>query len=119
MSATSEAQDSQADVFSFADDDLCEWVSEAEISEWVAAEFDLNGTASEVGTTDTVVTCEWTIESTDGEEAVVTAGDAALWRDFDGNIYDFNARMAGAGVIEYPPRRVPSRSVHGWSGTRR
>ncbi len=113
VSATSEAQDSQADVFSFADDDLCEWVSEAEIAEWVAAEFDLDGTASEVGTTDAVVACEWTIESTDGEEAVVTAGDAALWRGFDGDIYDFTARMADAGVIEYPPPQG-SVEIGGW-----
>ena len=29
-----------AAVFSFATDDLCEWVSEAEVAEFVAAEFD-------------------------------------------------------------------------------
>ena len=90
-------------VFSFADDDLCEWVSEEDVAEWVGAEFDWDGTVVEVGSTSAQVACEWTLQGTGGIDVVVTAGDGALWRDFGGNAYDFDARMRQAGLTEYPP----------------
>lgn len=91
------------DVFSFAEHDLCEWVSEADVAEWVAAEFDWEGTATEVASTDEFVACEWTLASGETDDGAVIAGDATLWRDFDDNVYDFAARMAREGVTEYPP----------------
>ena len=36
-------------MFSFADDDLCAWVSEPEVAEFLAAEFDWDGIATEQG----------------------------------------------------------------------
>jgi len=93
------------EAFSFADDDLCDWVPEAEVAEWVAAEFDWDATATEVQTIDSADGCEWTLASADGEDLVVAVSDASPWQDFGGNSYDFNARMAEAGVTEYLPPR--------------
>ena len=92
------------EVFSFAENDLCEWVGEAEVAEWVSAEFDWEGVATD-GPVRGTVGCEWMLESADGEtDRVVTASDASLWQDFDGNTYDVKARLAEAGLSEYPPR---------------
>ena len=88
--------------FSFATGDLCEWVSETEVAEFVAAEFDWAGTAAAVdGALDEAVTCQWELVSTSSANGAVIAGDAGLWRDFDGNIYDLDARMGGEGVTDY------------------
>lgn len=95
------------DVFSFADDDLCEWVSEDEVAEWVASEFDWRGTASAARTGGAADdgACEWHLSSTEEgrESSWVGVEDAAQWRDFDENPYDFGARMTQSGVTAYPP----------------
>ena len=63
--------DTEAAVFSFADDDLCERVSEADVAEWVAAEFDWDGTAEEVGSTSAEIACEWTLQSAGGDLSLI------------------------------------------------
>jgi len=89
------------DVFSFAEDDLCEWVSGADVAEWIAAEFDVDGTATEVAT-DREASCAWTLVSADADFGIVRADDAALWRGFSGSVYDLDEAMANAGVTQYP-----------------
>lgn len=51
--------------FAFATDDLCDWVSENEITEFVAAEFDWNGTATEIDTRNDAG-CYWELTETLG-----------------------------------------------------
>ena len=99
------SDDANDRAFSFAEHDLCDWVPEAEVVEWVAAESDWDATATEVQTIDMAAGCEWTLASAGGKDLVVTVSDASLWQDFSGNSYDFNARTAGAGVTEYSPSR--------------
>lgn len=89
------------EAFSFETDDMCEWVSETELADWVAAEFDWDGTATVTAATDEAAACQWKLESADTADGVVIAGDAARWRDFDNNLYDPDERMTEAGVVEY------------------
>lgn len=89
MIAPSCSGDDDVETFTFADDDLCEWVSEVEVAEFVAAEFDWDGTAV-VATVEPDL-CEWTLSNAPGDTGSVTAGNAATtWRDFDGAPYDFS-----------------------------
>jgi hypothetical protein len=91
---------SEPDVFSFADDDLCEWVTEAEVAEFVAAEFDWDGTATEVeGVAD--FWCRWELSSADGTSGSVTVSDGGQLLDFDGNRFDYDATMEAQGVLDY------------------
>lgn len=85
-------------VFRFADDDLCEWISEAEVAEFVAAEFDWDGTASEL-TRPSRAGCEWGLSGGEGGEVI--AEDAALWTDFDGNPIDLNEDYQAQGVVAH------------------
>jgi hypothetical protein len=80
-----------AEPFTFADDDLCEWISEDQVADFVAAEFDWAGTAAELDeATGPEVSCQWRLTSTAGDYGEVQAGDASLWRDFSGNPSDFD-----------------------------
>ena len=76
--------------FTFADDDLCVWVSEDEVAEFVAAEFEWDGTAvlHEVPQENEDIDCEWILTSTAGDVGDVTAGNAGTWKD---GAYDFGA----------------------------
>ena len=60
------------EVFSFADDDLCEWLSPATIAALVAAEYEWNGTASEGGFTDLPDGCAWELSGTPDVEGLNT-----------------------------------------------
>jgi len=79
--------------FTFADDDLCEWVSEDEVAEFVAAEFEWDGTAVLEGASEPEEdpdSCQWRLMSTAGEAGGVTAGNASTWEDFNNEPYDFS-----------------------------
>jgi hypothetical protein len=56
--------------FTFATDDLCDWVSEDEIAEFVAAEFDWDGTATEIDTRN-AEGCSWELTSETTEPATL------------------------------------------------
>jgi hypothetical protein len=92
----------ERDVLSFADDDLCEWVTEAEVAEFVAAEFDWDGTATEVeAVDDPTVACRWELSSADGTGGSVLVIDGGQSEDFDGNRFDYDAMMKAQGVLDY------------------
>jgi hypothetical protein len=63
-SVTSEPPRNRVGVFSFARNDLCEWLSPDTIAELVAAEYDWDGTASEVASTDLPDGCAWKLSGT-------------------------------------------------------
>ena len=82
--------------FTFADDDLCEWVSEDEVAEFVAAEFEWDGTAvfegaaadryRSAGEPEDPDSCQWTLTSTAGDVGDVLAGNASItWVDTSGS----------------------------------
>ena len=81
------------EAFTFAEDDLCVWVSADEVADFVAAEFKWDGTAEvEQEAVADPDGCDWTLTSTVGTVGEVHAGNAATtWKDFDGNPYDFEA----------------------------
>lgn len=89
-----------AGAFSFADDDLCQWVSEAEVAEFVAAEFDWDGTARELSNKEGAA-CQWELSSQDGTIGAVSVRDGALSEDFDGNPVDFDEGMEAEGTLDY------------------
>ena len=82
--------------FTFADDDLCEWVSAEKVAEFVAAEFEWDGTAvlegaaadryRAAGEPEDPDSCQWTLTSTAGDVSDVLAGNASItWVDTSGN----------------------------------
>jgi hypothetical protein len=80
-----------AEPFTFADDDLCEWVSEDQVADFVAAEFPWEGTAAEIDdATAPAESCHWRLTSTAGDVGDVYAGDATLGEEFAGNAYDLD-----------------------------
>jgi hypothetical protein len=110
VSATSDAQDSQADVFSFADDDLCGWVTEEEVTEFIAAAFDWNGTVTQTPP-DAPKSCEWRLTGTAGESLTI-AYDAEQWQAWEGGPFDF----AALDVVDFSdedPRAVDGAWVSG------
>lgn len=90
--------------FTFADDDLCEWVSEDEVAEFVAAEYEWDGTAvlEGAGGTEDADSCQWILTSTAGDDAgSVWAGNATSTSDNDfskRHIADFDAEV-GSGYV--------------------
>ena len=98
-STASSGNDSDA-VFSFTDDDLCEWVTEDEVAEFVAAEFDWEGMAAEVEA-DPTVACQWELSSADGTSGSVRVHDGGLSKGFGGNRFDYDAVMKSRGVLDY------------------
>jgi hypothetical protein len=70
--SSSEPPQKPTGVFSFADDDLCEWLSPATIAALVAAEYEWNGTASEGGFTDLPDGCAWELSGTPDVEGLNT-----------------------------------------------
>ena len=90
------------EVFSFSEHDLCKWVSAAEVAEFVAAEFDWEGMAAEVGAVyDPTVACQWELSSADGTSGSVRVHDGGLSEGFDGNRFDYDAVMKARGVLDY------------------
>ncbi|MBT8240580.1 MAG: hypothetical protein KJN63_05075 [Acidimicrobiia bacterium] len=87
-------------VFSFAEHDLSEWVSEDEVAEFVAAEFDWNGTATKVNGYEDAAG-HWELSSADGPSGSVIVVDGGLSEDFDGNPYNFDLRMERQGALDY------------------
>jgi hypothetical protein len=100
VSATNEATESTVDVFSFAEDDLCEWVTGEEVARLVSTIYPWNGTAADgvPGPGSELPTnCSWSLSGGDGN-GYLYAGDASRWVDFNGAPYD----VAAAGpVVEY------------------
>lgn len=96
--------DDDQEVFSFAKHDLCEWVTEEEVAEFVAAEFDWDGAVTEAELSwdiDDDAACQWELSSTGDTTGVVIAGDAARWRDFDGNLVDLDEQIGWRGTVDY------------------
>ena len=88
-------------VFSFAaGDDLCEWIADAEVTEFVAAEFDWDGTATNAGPYDGEA-CRWELSSPDDESGSLWVSDGGQWEDFGGKPYDQDAVMKVEGVLDY------------------
>ena len=87
--------------FSFAaGDDLCEWIADAEVTEFVAAEFDWYGTATNAGPYDGEA-CRWELSSPDDESGSLWFSDGGQWEDFGGKPYDQDAVMKVEGVLDY------------------
>ncbi|MGA7757839.1 MAG: hypothetical protein WCA57_08320 [Ilumatobacteraceae bacterium] len=93
---TSEAAEDAADVFSFADDDLCTWVTGEEITRLVSAVYPWDGTAAE-GVPEPPANCLWRLSGDDGD-GYLSAGDAGQWTDFSGQPYDV---AAAEPIVEY------------------
>ena len=100
--AACSGDDTSEAAFSFESDDLCGRVSEDEVADMVAAEFDWDGAAAEVeaGPSD----CEW--ELTGPDRGTVLAEDATGWRDFDDNPIDLNRNYQAEGATEYDGDQV-------------
>lgn len=71
-STTGELVQSSAGVFSFADDDLCEWLSSDKIAELVKAEYEWDGTATAGAFTDLIDGCAWELSGTPAVEGLNT-----------------------------------------------
>lgn len=69
---TSEPPQHPDGVFSFADNDLCEWLSSDTIAELVAAEYEWNGTATAVAFSDLPDGCTWELSGTPDVEGLNT-----------------------------------------------
>lgn len=69
-SVPGELPQSPAGVFSFADDDLCEWFSDDKIAELVEANYDWTGTAT--ATQQSVTECVWELSGTPDLEGLNT-----------------------------------------------
>ena len=115
--------DGDEQVFSFAeDDDLCAWVTEEEVAEFVAAEFEWDGTATEVEPDDEFAACHWELSptqprgrtwptSTHSYPGLLQVGDAELWRDMDGG--PMGGRLDSWGVVDYEDGVVDEGSFSG------
>jgi len=65
------------EVFSFADDDLCEWVTQEELTGFITEAFDWNGSAVQTPPDSPSAKCEWRLTGDDvGEPNSVFAFDA-------------------------------------------
>ena len=99
MSVTSEAPETSVDVFSFADDDLCEWVTEEEVAGFVAAAFDWDGTVTQSppdAPPGGPMTCEWQLTA-DGDPTGMLVATEARWETFGGSPYD----LAALDVVDF------------------
>ena len=109
--ATSGTQANPVDVFSFADDDLCEWVTEEEIAGFIATAFDWNGSVNQILSSPSSVNCEWRLIG--GEEVVtgsIYAYDAPTeLQTAEGEPYDF----AALDVVNFSPDVRQSAAVSG------
>ena len=92
-SVTIDAQETSVAVFSFADDDLCEWVTEEEVAGFVAAAFDWDGTVTQSppdAPPGAPMTCEWQLTA-DGDPTGMLVATEARWETFGGSPYDLAA----------------------------
>ena len=99
-----------AEAFSFADDDLCEWVTEEEIAAFVAAAFDWNGTVTQTPP-DAPATCEWRLTANAGERLTI-AYDAEQWQAWEGGAFEF----AALDIVDFSdedPRAIEGAAVSG------
>ena len=103
------AEDEPQEAFSFATDDMCAWVSEDEVAEFVSAEFDWDGTAVETGSGRGG--CEWALTDDDGDTGYLEASDVREWTDFDDNPVD-PVEMVGD-VSDFDPEDPFSGAVSG------
>ncbi|TFH21089.1 MAG: hypothetical protein E4H05_00880 [Acidimicrobiales bacterium] len=108
--ATSGTQANPVDVFSFADDDLCEWVTQEEVAGFIATAFDWNGSAKQ-NLSNPLANCEWRLIG--GEEVVtgsIYAYDAPReLQTAEGEPYDF----AALDVVDFSPDVRQSAAVSG------
>ena len=88
-------QGTSVEVFSFADDDLCEWVTQEELTGFITEAFDWNGSAVQTPPDDSPsAKCEWRLVGDDvGEFDSVSASDAigTDFGTFDGESIDYAA----------------------------
>ena len=107
VSATNEATESTVDVFSFADDDLCEWVTAEEVTRLVSTVYPWNGTAADgVPESEGSGSCLWSLSGGDGN-GYLSAGDASRWVGFGPGPYEV---WAGP-VVEYSEEDLASIEV--------
>jgi hypothetical protein len=99
VSVTSDAQEQSRDVFSFADDDLCEWVTEEDVAGFVATAFEWDGTVTRSppdAPSGGPTTCEWQLTA-DGDPTGILVATEAQWQSFGGSPYD----LAALAVVDY------------------
>ncbi len=114
VSVTSEAQETSVDVFSFADDDLCEWVTEDEVAGFVATAFEWDGTVTQSPPDAPLggpTTCEWQLTA-DGDPTGILVATEAQWQTFGGSPYD----LAALAVVDYDdadPAEIERAAVSG------
>lgn len=75
VTETGGTQETSVEVFSFADDDLCEWVTEEELTGFVTEAFDWNGSAIQTAP-DAPDKCEWRLTDVAAGNGFVVAYDA-------------------------------------------
>jgi hypothetical protein len=80
-----------AEVFSFADDDLCEWLTGEEVAALISAVYAWDGTAT-IDEKSDPGGCTWLLSGPDGYGDHLAVGDASQWLDIDGNPYDVAAQ---------------------------
>ena len=85
---TSDGPTGQVEAFSFAADDLCEWVTQEEIAGFIAAAFDWDGTLVEQPTQGPDNSA-W--ELVGNGSGGVSVYDAGQWETFGGNPVDWGA----------------------------
>lgn len=102
--ATTEPAPSDAAVFSFGRDRLCDWFSAEKIAELVAAEYDWNGTATERGPERYGLGCAWTLSGEGERNGVVlehaTPAEAPFVEHVPENGY--SGAEYGVGVSGHP-----------------
>jgi hypothetical protein len=79
---------------------VCEWVSDAEVAEFVAAEFDWDGTATQAEPFPAEA-CRWELSGADDPSGYVFVSDTGQWEYFSGRPYDLDAVMEAEGVVDY------------------
>ena len=104
VSVTSEVQQSRLGAFSFADTDLCKWLTPDKISELVEAEYKWVGTATETGRGDLPGGCVWELSGTPEIEGLNTVsigsapapeGPILEYSDLDDGFADFGVGVRG------------------------
>ena len=99
-----------AEVFSFADDDLCEWVTQEEVAGFIAESFDWNGTVIQ-SPPDAPSSCEWRLTGNAGERLTI-AYDAEQWQAWEGGAFEF----AALDIVDFSdedPRAIEGAAVSG------
>ena len=97
-SEVGEAQETSVEVFSFTDDDLCEWVTQEELTGFITEALDWNGSAIQTPP-DAPAKCEWrVVGDEEGEIGFVEAYDATReLQTWENQPFDF----AALDVVEF------------------